>query len=440
MYDIIVDKRNGKELTREQICWFVNGFTKGDIPDYQVSAWLMAVYFRGMTDLETAWLTEAMADSGDRIDLSAISGVKVDKHSTGGVGDKTTLIIGPVVAACGVPVAKMSGRGLGHTGGTIDKLEAITGYRTELSREDFFRIVGEVGISVIGQSGSIAPADKKLYALRDVTGTVENISLIASSIMSKKIASGADAILLDVKTGSGAFMETLEDSLKLAEAMVAIGENVGRKTIALVTDMDEPLGNAVGNALEVAEAVEVLSGGGPEDLRTVCIELAADMLLLAGKATVADDCRHMAAKALADGSALDTFVRMAEAHGGDVRLLRDPGSFPEAPLIMPVRAETAGFVASMDTMAIGNASAILGAGRLRVGDAVDHRAGLVLRKKIGDWVDVGDTLAELHTDDEGKGREGGHLVEKAIRISEQKPAPPMLIRARVTSTGCEVYR
>jgi len=330
----------------------------------------------------------------------------------------------------------MSGRGLGHTGGTIDKLEAIPGYRTELPREEFFRIVNEAGISVIGQSGSIAPADKKLYALRDVTGTVENISLIASSIMSKKIASGADAILLDVKTGSGAFMETLEDSLILADAMVAIGENTGRRTVALVTGMDEPLGCAVGNALEVAEAVETLNGRGPEDLRAVCLELAANMLLLAGKAADIMTCRELAIQALDDGSALRRFLMMAEAHGGDVRFLEDPGRFPAAPLILPVRAEAAGYVEAMDAMAIGNASAILGAGRLRLGDAVDHSAGLIIRKKIGDRVEAGDVLAELHTGSEDKGREGGSLVAAAYKLSMQPPEKPALIRARVDAAGC----
>ncbi len=438
MYDIIVDKRNGKELTREQIAWTVAGYTDGSIPDYQIAAWLMAIYFRGMTERETAWLTDAMAASGDLIDLAAIPGVKVDKHSTGGVGDKTTLIVGPIVAACGVPVAKMSGRGLGHTGGTVDKLEAIPGFQTVLPKEEFFRIVKEVGIAVIGQSGNIAPADKKFYALRDVTGTVENISLIASSIMSKKIAAGADAIVLDVKTGKGAFMETLEGSLSLAKAMVAIGEKVGRKTIALVTNMDEPLGAAVGNALEVAEAVATLQGRGPGDLQQVCLELAANMLLLAGKGDGdIEGCRKMARQTLDDGSAYAKLQEMVAAQGGDTAYLDDPSRWPAAPFILPVKAGTSGYVTSIDALAIGNASAVLGAGRLRKEDDIDHGAGLVFKKKIGQWAEAGDILAELHTSAADKGEEGYRLVAQAIKIGPVKPQPPLLILGRVTADGVE---
>ncbi len=438
MYDIIVDKRNGKELTQEQIAWAVAGYTGGSIPDYQVAAWLMAIYFQGMTERETAWLTDAMAASGELIDLAAIPGIKVDKHSTGGVGDKTTLIVGPIVAACGVPVAKMSGRGLGHTGGTVDKLEAIPGFQTVLPKEEFCRIVREVGIAVIGQSGNIAPADKKLYALRDVTGTVENISLIASSIMSKKIAAGADAIVLDVKTGRGAFMETLEGSLSLAKAMVAIGEKVGRKTIALVTDMDEPLGAAVGNALEVEEAAATLRGRGPEDLQQVCLELAANMLLLAGKGGGhIDGCREIARQALADGRAFAKLKQMVAAQGGDPAYLEEPGGFPAAPLILPVKAQTSGYVTAIDALAIGNASAVLGAGRLCKEDDIDHRAGLILKKKIGQWVEEGQVLAELHTAAADKGEEGSRLVARAIAIGPSKPQLPLLIHSRVTAAGVE---
>lgn len=438
MYDIIVDKRNGKELTQEQIAWAVAGYTGGSIPDYQVAAWLMAIYFQGMTERETAWLTDAMAASGELIDLAAIPGIKVDKHSTGGVGDKTTLIAGPIVAACGVPVAKMSGRGLGHTGGTVDKLEAIPGFQTVLPKEEFCRIVREVGIAVIGQSGNIAPADKKLYALRDVTGTVENISLIASSIMSKKIAAGADAIVLDVKTGRGAFMETLEGSLSLAKAMVAIGEKVGRKTIALVTDMDEPLGAAVGNALEVEEAAATLRGRGSEDLQQVCLELSANMLLLAGKGGGhIDGCREMARQALTDGRAFAKLKQMVAAQGGDPSYLEESGSFPAAPLILPVKARTSGYVTAIDALAIGNASAVLGAGRLRKEDDIDHRAGLILKKKIGQWVEEGQVLAELHTAAADKGEEGSRLVARAIGIGPAKPQLPLLIHSRVTAAGVE---
>jgi pyrimidine-nucleoside phosphorylase len=441
MYDVIVDKRNGKELTQEQIAWVIKGYTDGSIPDYQAAAWLMAIYFRGMTERETAWLTDAMAASGELIDLAAIPGVKVDKHSTGGVGDKTTLIVGPMVAACGVPVAKMSGRGLGHTGGTVDKLEAIPGCRTTLPQEEFCRLVREVGIALIGQSGNIAPADKKLYALRDVTGTVENISLIASSIMSKKIAAGADAIVLDVKTGRGAFMDTLENAIRLAEAMVDIGERVGRQTIALVTDMNEPLGAAVGNALEVAEAVATLKGQGPEDLRQVCLELAANMLLLAGQGRGGiGDCRELARQALDGGGALAKLKQMVAAQGGDTAYLDDPGRFPAAPVILPVKAERAGYVTAIDALAIGKASAVLGAGRLRKEDGIDHRAGLILKKKTGQRVEKGDVLAELHTAAADKGEEGRRLTVQAIEIGPAKPQPPLLIHGRVTSAGVEQDR
>jgi pyrimidine-nucleoside phosphorylase len=441
MYDIIVDKRNGRELTQEQICWVVKGYTDGSIPDYQAAAWLMAIYFRGMTERETAWLTDAMAASGELVDLADIPGVKIDKHSTGGVGDKTTLIVGPVVAACGVPVAKMSGRGLGHTGGTVDKLEAIPGCRTALPQAEFRRIVREVGIAIIGQSGNIAPADKKLYALRDVTGTVENISLIASSIMSKKIAAGADAIVLDVKTGRGAFMDTLEDSIRLAAAMVDIGERVGRKTIALVTDMNEPLGAAVGNALEVREAADALMGRGPEDLRQVCLELAANMLLLAGKGGGdIGGCRELARQALRGGGAFAKLKQMVAAQGGNPAYLEDPSLWPAAPFILPVKAETAGYVTAIDALAIGKASVVLGAGRLRKEDGVDHRAGLILKKKIGCRVEVGEVLAELHTADAAKGEEGRKLIAHAIALGPERPRPPLLIHSRVTASGAEDYR
>ncbi|MCL1849287.1 MAG: thymidine phosphorylase, partial [Clostridiales bacterium] len=345
----------------------------------------------------------------------------------------------PIVAACGVPVAKMSGRGLGHTGGTIDKLEAIPGFQTALSREAFLRIVRDVGISIIGQTENIAAADKKLYALRDVTGSVNSIPLIASSVMSKKIAAGADAILLDVKTGAGAFMDTLDRSVRLARVMVAIGESAGRKTIALVTGMDEPLGYAIGNALEVTEALETLKGEGPGDLRKVCLELAANMLLLAGKGKELTECRALAEQTLADGSALVRFSAMVAAQGGDIAYLDDPGKFPQAPFILPVIAEDSGFIQSMDALAIGNASVILGAGRLQKDDKIDHRSGLVLKRKIGDWVESGDVLAELHTDAEEKFLEGRRLVFDAIQIHERIPDLPRLIQARVTSESSATY-
>ncbi|MBQ6834590.1 MAG: thymidine phosphorylase, partial [Lachnospiraceae bacterium] len=330
MYDLIMKKRNGEALTKQEIDYMITEYVAGEIPDYQMSAFLMAVYFNGMTEEETVTMTQAVAHSGDMVDLSAIEGIKVDKHSTGGVGDKTTLIITPMVAACGVKVAKMSGRGLGHTGGTVDKLESIPGFQTAIDQERFFEIVNETGLSVIGQSGNMTPADKKLYALRDVTATVDSIPLIAVSIMSKKLAAGSDAILLDVKTGSGAFMKTVDDSIALAREMVSIGENAGRKTAALITDMDIPLGNNIGNSLEVIEAVETLQGNGPEDLTEVCLQLAGNMLYLAGKGTI-EECIAMAKKTIEDGSALERLVAMVEAQGGDSSVILDTGKFEKAP-------------------------------------------------------------------------------------------------------------
>ncbi len=327
--DLIIKKRNGQKLTKGEIEYFVNGYTKGEIPDYQASAFLMAVYFNGMDTDETLWLTEAMLNSGDRVDLSAIPGVKVDKHSTGGVGDKTTLVVAPIVASYGVPVAKMSGRGLGHTGGTVDKLESIPGFRTNLSREEFIRNVREIGIAVAGQTENLVPADKKLYALRDVTGTVENISLIAASIMSKKLALGSDAIVLDVKTGSGAFMKTVAEAERLARLMVDIGNGAGRRTVALITDMDRPLGNNIGNALEVKEAVETLNGKGPEDLKEVCIELAANMLFVAGKGEI-ELCRNLAAEAIEKRTALNKLIEMVIRQGGDPKVIEDTSKLPRA--------------------------------------------------------------------------------------------------------------
>lgn len=364
MYDIIKNKRDGGKLSKEEIDFFVKGYTAGEIPDYQASALCMAIYFRGMDDEETTNLTLAIAASGDKVDLSGINGVKVDKHSTGGVGDKTSLIIAPIVASYGVKVAKMSGRGLGHTGGTIDKLEAIDGYQTSIDKKEFFRIVNEVGVSIIGQSGNLAPADKKLYALRDVTATVDSLPLIVSSIMGKKLAAGADCILLDVKTGSGGFMKTLEDSTKLAKSMVEIGHLAGKKVIALITDMDVPLGKAIGNSLEVIEAVETLKGEGPEDLTEICIDIAANMLYMAGKGTV-KECEALAKKAIADGSALQTLVKMVHAQGGNEKLLLDTSLFKKAAYDYEVKAPKTGYIEHVDTESYGMASLALGAGRAK---------------------------------------------------------------------------
>ena len=388
MIDLIEKKKAGKALSEEELRWLIAGVTDGSLPDYQLSAFLMAVIFRGMTHQETAWMTDAMAKSGDQVDLSSIDGIKVDKHSTGGVGDKTTLILAPIAAACGAPVAKMSGRGLGHTGGTVDKLEAIPGYQTSLDRETFLENVRRHGICVVGQSGNLAPADKKLYALRDVTGTVDSIPLIAASIMSKKIAAGADGIVLDVKCGSGAFMKTPEDAATLAREMVEIGWACGRKMAAVITNMDIPLGNFVGNGLEVAEAVAVLRGQGPEDLKEVCLTLVSQMLTLAGKGTE-EECRILAEKAIADGSAFQKLKEMVKAQGGDDSVLEHPECLYEKAQVFAVKAPAGGWVQKMDAEGIGRASMLLGAGREPKEDLIDPAAGIVLLKKTGQPVREG---------------------------------------------------
>lgn len=438
MYDIIARKRDGLELSEAEISYLIRGYVDGGIPDYQMSAFLMAVYFNGMTEKETHFMTNEVAHSGDMVDLSPIEGIKVDKHSTGGVGDKTTLIVAPIVAACGVKVAKMSGRGLGHTGGTVDKLESIPGYQTTLSREDFFRVVNETGLSVIGQSGNLAPADKKMYALRDVTATVDNIPLIAVSIMSKKLAAGSDCILLDVKTGSGAFMKTIEDSIALASEMVKIGENAGRKTMALITDMDTPLGEAIGNSLEVTEAVATLNGKGPEDLTTVCLQLAANMLVLAGQGTQ-EECLAKAKQAVADGSALERLVAMVEAQGGDSRVIRDPAVFEKAPYSYEVRAKESGVIQSMDTEKCGIASVLLGAGRETKDSPVDLSAGILLKKKTGDAVAEGDVLAVLYASGQELFAAAEAKYLEAVIIGNESTQRKPLVYARVTKDGVEKY-
>ncbi|MCI8622500.1 MAG: thymidine phosphorylase [Provencibacterium sp.] len=436
MVDIIHKKREGGVLSEEEIRFWVEGYTRGEIPDYQVSALLMAILFRGMSPSETAALTLRMAASGEQVDLSAVPGVKVDKHSTGGVGDKTTLITGPIAAACGVPVAKMSGRGLGHTGGTLDKLEAIPGFRTTLEPERFLQIVRENGLSVIGQTRDIAPADKKLYALRDVTATVESLPLIASSIMSKKLAAGADAIVLDVKVGSGAFMKSESDARALAQEMVAIGERSGRRTVALITNMDVPLGHAVGNALEVREALETLRGGGEARLREVSLQLAANMLQLAGKGTLAE-CLSQAQAALESGRALEKFRGMVAAQGGDAAIADDPSRLPSAPCTRLVCAKADGFLSRIDTEACGLASCLLGAGRSRKEDAVDHGAGIVFAADYGQQVRAGDPLATLFTSRPEAFEEAERLVQEALILSPQRPPSQKLIYARVTADGVE---
>ena len=438
MYDIIMEKRNGKELNDAEIKFFIDGYVNGEIPDYQVSALLMAIYFKGMTAAETASLTLCMAKSGEMVDLSSIPGVKVDKHSTGGVGDKTTLIISPIVASLGVKVAKMSGRGLGHTGGTIDKLEAIPGFKTDLEREKFFEIVKNVGVSVIGQTGNLVPADKKLYALRDVTATIESIPLIASSIMSKKIAAGSDCILLDVKAGSGAFMKTVEDAIKLAKAMVEIGENVGRRTVALITDMDRPLGNAIGNSLEVIEACETLKSNGPKDLTEICLNLAANMLYLAGKGTV-DECKILAQRAIDDGSAFRKLRDMVAAHGGNIVALQDYSKFKVAKIRYEVKAKKEGYISHINTESCGRAAVILGAGRETKESEIDFGAGIVLNKKVGDFVKCGEVIAVLYSENIEKCEDAENSLLKAIIISEVKPREALPVFARVTIDGIERY-
>jgi len=436
MYDIIKKKRGGGVLSDEDISFVIKGLTCGQIPDYQVSALLMAIYFKGMNDHETACLTRCMAESGDMIDLSAIPGVKVDKHSTGGVGDKTTLIVAPIVAACGAPVAKMSGRGLGHTGGTLDKLESIPGFQTSISKERFYDIVRHTGLAIIGQSGDIAPADKKLYALRDVTATVDSLPLLASSIMSKKLAAGADAILLDVKTGGGAFMKTPEDSLRLAKAMVSIGELAGRKTVALVTNMDIPLGRAIGNSLEVVEAIAVLKGNGPEDVAEICLDLAANMLYLARRGAL-EECRKLAAEAVASGKAFNKLKDMVAAQGGAVEVLEDCGLFRRASTVYAVKAAKAGYICNIDTEGCGLASVTLGAGRTKKEDAVDHSAGIILHKKTGERVEKGDVLAELHTNSPETLNEAERMILQAFSVGEDPAPDGKLVYARVTLNGVE---
>ena len=416
--DIISKKRDGKNLSKEDIQYFINEYTYGNIPDYQASALLMAIYINGMTNEEIFEMTMAMADSGERLDLSGIKGFKADKHSTGGVGDKTTLVVTPIVAACGVKVAKMSGRGLGHTGGTVDKLEAIPGMRMSPETDDFIDIVNRTGMCVVGQTGRLAPADKKIYALRDVTATVESIPLIASSIMSKKIAAGSDAILLDVKVGSGAFMKDEQTASKLAEKMIEIGTRAGIKTAAVLTDMDEPLGYKIGNSLEVEEAVSTLKGQGPQDLTSLCIYLSANMLYMAGIGNI-EECTDKANEALLSGAALEVFRNFINAQGGNTDIIDNPEIFPMAKFALDVFAKESGYIVKIDTQKIGNVSVELGAGRLKKEDKIDISAGLVLSKKIGDYVESGDSLATLYTNDEQKLASAEKLFLEALTVSEE---------------------
>ncbi|MEK4699103.1 pyrimidine-nucleoside phosphorylase [Solibacillus sp. FSL R7-0668] len=431
MVDIIEKKRNGEELSTQEIRFFVEGYTDGSIPDYQVSALCMAIYFQDMTDQERADLTMAMVESGDQIDLSSIAGVKVDKHSTGGVGDTTTLPLAAMVAAVGVPVAKMSGRGLGHTGGTIDKLESIEGFHVELTSEEFSKQVNEIGMAVIGQSGNLTPADKKLYALRDVTGTVSSIPLIASSIMSKKIAAGADAIVLDVKTGDGAFMKTVDDSIKLAQAMVKIGNSVGRKTMAIISDMSQPLGFAIGNALEIQEAIDTLKGNGPADLKELCYTLGSQMVVVGGKAETIEQARKMLEEVVANGAALEVLKKFIAAQGGDASVVDDSTRLPQAKFKIDVPAKQAGYVAKIEADDIGTAAMLLGAGRATKESEIDLAVGLVLHKKVGDKVSQGESIMTIHANTENV----EDVLEKIyahFHISAEKVEAPKLIEAIIT--------
>lgn len=428
MYDIIMKKRNGGELTPEEIRFFVEGYTKGTIPDYQASALMMAIYFQGMTDTETCELTMAMACSGDILDLSAIRGIKVDKHSTGGVGDKTSLALAPMAAACGIPVAKMSGRGLGHTGGTIDKLESFPGFTTALTTEQFIANVNNIGIAIMGQTADLAPADKKLYALRDVTATVDNMSLIASSIMSKKLAAGADAIVLDVKTGSGAFMKKEEDARALAEEMVRIGTNAGRKTIAVISDMDQPLGFAVGNALEVKEAIDTLKGHGPADFLELCLTLGSQMLTAGGRADDQKTARAMLEQAIADGSALRKLAEFVEAQGGDGSVVYQPEHLPQASLQKEVLSPSDGYVSRIVCDEVGICSLLLGGGRETKESSIDLSVGLVLCRKVGDEVKAGEPLAVIHANDEAKAAEAERRFLAACLITAEPPARTPFIK------------
>lgn len=428
MVDIITKKRDGGELTPEEIRFFIDNYVKDRIPDYQASALLMAIYFRGLSRAETFALTEAMEFSGDVEDLSDLPGVKVDKHSTGGVGDKTTLVVAPVAAAAGVTVAKMSGRGLGFTGGTADKLEAIPGFRTRLEPAEFHRQLEELGLAVITQTGSITPADKKIYALRDVTGTVESPGLIASSIMSKKLAAGSDGIVLDVKCGSGALLKDLAEAENMADLMIDIGRKAGRKMVAVISDMSQPLGRAVGNALEVEETVQVLKGGGPEDLRQLCLELAGEMIRIGGRAESFEEGKETARQVLSDGRALEKFRQMVRRQGGDDRIVEEPERMGSSRYSRDVLAGRTGFIAETDTREIGRASQHLGAGRLRKEDEIDFTAGIRMHVRIGNFVKEGDVLATLYGADSRRLEEAEIIMEAAIRISAEPTAPPKLIQ------------
>lgn len=426
-YDIILKKRNGGVLSPEEITFLISGYVRGDIEDYQMAAWAMAVYFQGMNADEVAWLTRVMVETGETVDLSQIQGIKVDKHSTGGVGDTTTLVLAPLVASCGVPVAKMSGRGLGHTGGTLDKLESFPGFQVAVDIRQFIDNVNKFKVAVIGQTAQIAPADGMLYGLRDVTATVDSLPLIASSIMSKKLAAGADAIVLDVKVGNGAFMGKLEDARALAEAMVSIGENLGRRTVAILSAMDRPLGRAVGNALEVKEAIQVMKGGGPEDLRELCMVLGSNMLVLAKAEADLPSARRRLEEALASGLALNKLRELVDCQGGDASLVDEPDRLPRAAIQMEVTAPRGGWITEIETKGIGRAALTLGAGRTRKGESIDLAVGLDVLAKPGDKVEKGQTLAVIHGNSQEKVDEASAAVLRCYSFGETRVEPLPLI-------------
>ena len=425
--DIIMKKRNGYELTKEEIEFMVQGFTNGSIENYQMSAFTMATYFQGMTDNEATMLTLAMLHSGDTLDLSQIEGIKVDKHSTGGVGDKTSLVVAPLVASLGVKFAKMSGRGLGHTGGTLDKLESIPGYNISISDKQFVSQVNEIGIALVGQTADLAPADKKLYALRDVTATVESIPLIASSIMSKKLASGSDVICLDVKVGSGAFMKNVDDASRLARLMVEIGKNCGKGMTAILTNMDEPLGLAVGNSLEVIEAINTLNGNGPKDFTELCLTLASNIVLDSGLVKTLEEARALCIKQIENKEGLDTLAKLIKAQGGDEEYIYNTERFKKALYTVEVKAQKSGYVSRIDALAIGNAAMYLGAGRAKLNDVIDHSVGIILSKKVGDSVNEGDVIATIYTNKEKNDLEIKTIVE-AYNIDSTYKEPQLIIK------------
>lgn len=431
MYDLIEKKKEGKALSTEEIRWMISAYSSGTAPDYQMSAMLMAICFQGLDERETLDLTLAMRDSGDCADLSGIPGVKADKHSTGGVGDKTSLVLAPVIAALGVPMAKMSGRGLGHTGGTIDKLECFPGFRVELGGEAFMEQVSRIGLAIAGQSGNLAPADKKLYALRDVTATVNQMSLIAGSIMSKKLASGSDVIVLDVKTGLGAFMKKFEDAKKLAEAMVKIGTMAGKKTAAVITDMNQPLGNAVGNSLEVIEAIDALSGRGPADLMEVVFALGSKILTLAGAAEDERRAAVMMEECITGGAAKKKMVEFVAAQGGDASYVEDTSKFPEAAYQMEVSAPEGGYVQGVNAESIGSACMKLGGGRETKDSVIDLSVGIILKKKTGDFVKEGETLAVVHANDRAKGEDAVAAAKGAYAIGREAASPPVMVKETI---------